>query len=128
MKRSIIWLVIIIILLAAAYMILPGFTKVGSAYIADYTVSADGTSITLTVGVGSSMGFIRDVAIHQQYGGRMYLDCYAAFGGLNGHWGAEQVYTLPLSADTTVIALYRAADCYQTVLEKNDDGTWHLIH
>ena len=59
-----------VIVLVLIYFIASGFTKNTSAFITDYSVSADGKEITLKVGVSSSMGYIRDVRIHQQQGGK----------------------------------------------------------
>ena len=62
-------------------------------FINDYTVSSDGKKITINVGVSASMGFVREVKVHQQQGGKLYLDCYSAFGGLNGRIGAKDTFT-----------------------------------
>lgn len=70
------------------------------------------------------MGYIRDVRIHQQEGGKLYLDCYAAFGGLNGSIGARDTFTFALDDDTSIIAIYRNPGCYEEVLTKVEDGSW----
>lgn len=114
----------VIVFLAALYLIVPGFTKQGNAYISDYVVSEDGSEITIKVGVSTSIGYVRKVSVHQQHGGKLYLDCYSAFGGINGSWGAKSEYTIPLDAETETIAIYRSTNCYDTVLEKMDDGKW----
>jgi len=54
----------------------------------------------------------------------MYLDCYNAFGGINGSIGAKTSYTLPLNEDTTMIAIYRNSNAYEEVLTKDRDGVW----
>ena len=105
-KRAFIVLLIILVLLLT-YFIGTGFMKNTSAYINDFSVSEDGSEITMNVGVSSSMGYIREVSIYQQEGGKLYIDCYSAFGGLNGSIGAKSVFTLPLDKDTTIIAIYR---------------------
>lgn len=104
-KRAFIVLLIILVLLLT-YFIGTGFMKNTSAYINDFSVSEDGSEITMNVGVSSSMGYIREVSIYQQEGGKLYIDCYSAFGGLNGSIGAKSVFTLPLDKDTTIIAIY----------------------
>ncbi len=115
-----------IVILAALSVIVPGFTKQGNALITDYSVSEDGTEMTITMGVSSSIGYIRKVAVHQQHGGKLYLDCYSAFGGINGSWGAKNKYVIQLDEETEMIALYCSADCYVPVLEKNANGEWQL--
>lgn len=125
-KRITAIILIIIVVLAALYVIAPGFTKRGNVYIADYSVSEDGTEMTITVGVSTSIGYVRKVSEHQQQGGKLYLDCYSAFGGINGSWGAKNEYTIQLDDDTEMIAIYRSPNCYDPVLKKGEDGVWVL--
>ena len=86
----------VIIAIIGTYYIGSGFVKESAAYIENYTVSADGSEMTIDVGVAASMGYIRKVSVHQQDGGKLYLDCYSAFGGHGGSWGAKSTYTIPL--------------------------------
>ncbi len=128
MKKRILILLAALILLVGAYLVTPGFIKNGSAFIHDYSVSADGSAITLTVGVADSVGYIRKVAVNQQQGGTLYLDCYNSFGGFNGTIGAKNTYTIPLVEDTTRIALNRSHQDYQDILEKNAEGEWQRVN
>ena len=114
----------VVVLLAAVCVVLPGFMKRGDVYIGDYSLSADGAALTVHVGVASSAGYVRKVSVAQQSGGKLYLDCYGAFGGVNGAWGAKSQYTIPLSADTETVAFYRASGCYEPVLVKDSAGVW----
>ena len=123
-KRIVAIVLTIVVALAGLYLIAPGFAKQGNAYIADYSVSEDGTEMTITVGVSTSIGYVRKVSEHQQHGGKLYLDCYSAFGGINGSWGAKNEYTIQLDDDTEMIAIYRSPDCYDPVLKQGDDGVW----
>ena len=127
MKKVIIISVLVIIAIIGTYLIGTGFLKESEAYISDYTVSADGSEITIDVGVASSIGYVRKVSVHQQDGGKLYLDCYSTFGGLNGSWGAKSTYTISLDENTTTIALYRNTNCYEVVLEKDSDGVWQRV-
>ena len=127
MKKKFWTAVVLLGLVLGAYGVGSGFVKEGSAYIQDYTVSADGSEITLEIGVGSSAGYIRKITEHQQQGGKLYLDCYAAFGGMNGSVGARTTYTLPLEEETSRIGLYRKANCYEEVLRKDGQGVWQRV-
>lgn len=118
---------LIIIALAGTYIVFPGFVKVSSAFIGEYSVSSDGKEMTMQIGVSNSMGYIRKVAVTQQDGGVLYLDCYSAFGGLNGAIGAKDIYTIQLEEDTNVIALYRGANTYEIILEKDIEGNWKRV-
>ena len=112
----------VIIALMTMYLVAPGFTKMGNVFIVDFSVSEDGSEMTVTVGVSSSIGYVRKVSEHQQQGGKLYLDCYSAFGGINGSWGAKNEYTIQLDDDTEMIAIYRSPNCYDPVLKKGEDG------
>ncbi len=126
-KRYFIIIPIIIIALVALYLVGTGFTKQGDTYIADFSLSEDGTEMTITVGVSSSAGYVRKISESQQFGGKLYLDCYSAFGGFNGSWGAKSEYVIQLDKYTEMIGLFRGANCYQAVLQKDSSGTWKYV-
>ena len=127
MKKTLIIILSALVLLAAAYIVLPGFARCSSVYIEEYELSPDGSEMTIRTGVGSSVGFTRKAAVHQQEGGRLYLDFYSAFGGINGSIGAKNVFTLPIDSETASIRIYRNADCYEEVLVKDDSGSWQRV-
>ncbi len=124
MKKKVIWVIGIALAVVLVYFVGSGFMKNTAAFIYDHSVSADGREITIKVGVYSSMGYIRDVTIHQQHGGKLYLDCYSAFGGFNGSIGAKDTFTFQLNEDTSIIAVYRNSNCYEEVLVKAENGDW----
>ena len=127
LSRIILIALAVIVVLSAAYLVAPGFAKMGNVYITDFRVSEDGSEMTITVGVYTSIGYVRKVSVHQQHGGKLYLDCYSAFGGINGSWGAKNEYTIQLDEDTEMIALYRSPNCYDPVLEKDANGEWQRV-
>lgn len=118
----------IVIVWALMYFVGSGFTKNKSVYIADYSVSADGKEMTINAGVFSSIGYIRDVKVHQQKGGKLCLDFYSAFGGPNGKIGAKDSFTFEINDETTIIAVYGLSNSYEEVLVKDEDGTWKILH
>ena len=127
MKKNIALIIGVIVALFLIYFVGSGFLKNSSAYIDEYDISDDGNEITLHIGVSSSMGYIRNVSIHQQKDGKLYLDCYSAFGGLNGSIGAKDTFTFQLKENTSTIAIYRNTNCYEAVLVKNEDGSWQRV-
>lgn len=130
-KKIVIVLTIIVtamIALLSIYFVGSGFNKNSSVYINEYYISEDGREITINIGVASSAGYIRKAAVHQQSDGKLYIDFYSAFGGINGHIGAKTSYTLPLDEDTTIIAIYRNTNYYEEVLCKDADGVWRAIN
>ena len=114
-----------ILLLAILYCFAPGFLRETSACVVDYSLAEDGRELCIRLGVSASSGYIREVKVSQSAGGKLYLDCYAAFGGINGSLGAQSEFRIPISKDTWMLAFYRGNGCYQTVLEKNAAGEWH---
>lgn len=124
MKKIVFTVIGLILVLFILYFVGTGFIKNSSVFIMDYTLSEDGSEITLKVGTTSSVGYIRSISVHQQEGGKLYLDCYSAFGGINGKIGAKDTFIFPLNEDTSVIAVYRNSDCYQEVLVRDSDGIW----
>ena len=122
-KKVIIW-VIVIFAVYMGYFCGTGFMKNGSVYLNDFSISEDGTEITLELGVAASAGNIRKAVVYQQHGGMLYFDCYCAFGGINGSISAKNTFTLPLDEDTTIIGVYRNTNCYEELLYKDADGIW----
>ena len=127
MKKTVIIIVGIVLVLGALYVLGSGFTKAGSAFIQDYAVSDDGTSMTITVGISGSVGYIRKVSVRQQEGGKLHLDCISAFGGINGSSGAKSEFVIPLDENTNTIGLYRNGNTYEVVLEKDASGEWNRV-
>lgn len=127
MKKKFWTATVLTVLVLGGYGVSSGFMKVNSAYIQDYTVSEDGSEITLEIGVADSAGYVRKIMEHQQQGGKLYLDCYAAFGGVNGSVGVRTTYTLPLEEETFLIGLYRQDNCYEEVLRKDAQGIWQRV-
>ncbi len=126
MKKRIIIFSVAAILLLATFVIGSGFLKVGTVYVQDVSVSEDGQEITVEIENASSAGAVRKAVIRQQEGGKLYVDFYAAFGGINGTLGAQTAFTFPLKEDTAVIGFYRSPNAYEVVLQKNADGNWAL--
>ena len=126
-KRIALIAVAVLVSLILFYLIAPGFTKEGNACITAFEVSEDGTEMKIAVSVGSSIGYVRRVSEHGYQNGRLELDCYSAFGGINGTWGAKSQYTVRLREDMRSIALWNAADNgYRTVLIKDGSGQWQF--
>ena len=126
-KKSVIIVLTVIVALTILLVIAPGFSKQGNANITNFSVSEDGTEMTIIVTTSTSVGYVRKVFEHHQHGGKLYLDCYSAFGGINGSWGAKNEYTIQLNEDTELIAIYRSANCYDAVLEKDENRGWQFI-
>lgn len=125
MKKKIIVVIAIICILLAGFLVGTGFQKRTDVVLFDYSVSEDGTTITLNVGVPTSVGYIRGF---KDNGGGVkphYLTFYSTFGGINSSLGAKSSYVLDISPDDTAIYFNREGDGYEIVLAKNEEtGQW----
>ena len=125
MKKKIIVVIAIICILLAGFLVGTGFQKRTDVVLFDYSVSEDGTTITLNVGVPTSVGYIRGF---KDNGGGVkphYLTFYSTFGGINSSLGAKSSYVLDISPDDTAIYFNREGDGYEIVLAKDEEtGQW----
>lgn len=127
MKKIAKVVIIVVVVLGMFYFVGSGFVEQTNVVLTDYTVSEDGTKITLNVDVVSSMGFIRN---YKDEGGGVkphYLKFYSTFGGLNSPLGSESSFVLEIAPDDTEIYFYQGAGGYKLVLDKNEKtGAWEL--
>lgn len=125
MKKKIIIAIAMIVVLITSFLIGTGFMKNPNAVLGEYTVSEDGSEITLSVRVWTSMGYIRDF---KDNGGGIkphYLTFYSTFGGLNSSLGSKSKFTLELSPNDTEIFFNRTDGGYELVLIKDEEtGQW----
>lgn len=124
-KKTIIISAVVVILLIFAVVIGSGFKKREDVALFDYSVSEDGSIISLRIQVESSAGHVRDF---KDNGGGVkphYLTFYSTFGGINSSFGTVNSFTLELEPDDTEIYFYRGNGGYELVLRKNiETGEW----
>lgn len=124
MKKKLIIIFIFIILVVAVWMISSGFIKRTDVYLVDYSVSEDGSEITLQVGVAGSMGYVRDFLNDTNETEIMEMQFYSAFGGFNSSIGAKNEFVILLNPDCHEIYFYHN-DGFNLVLQKNQaTGEW----
>lgn len=125
-KTIIISVVVILVALAAMYFIGTGFQKASGQVLVGYSVSEDGTEMTLHVGSAESIGYIRGF---KDKGGGVkphYLTFYYTFGGINSSFGAKNTFTLELAPEDTEIYFNRPDRGYELVLVKDEEtGEWN---
>ena len=126
MKRKLIVLVAILVFIFGGYWIGTGFMQRTDVALVDYSVSEDGTEITLYAGVSGSMGYIRGFKDNGSGVKPHYLTFYSTFGGLNSAYGSENEFVLQLSPDDTEIYFNRPGKGYELVLIKDENNDqWH---
>ena len=119
MKKKIFLTIAVIVVLMLLMFICAGFRKRTDVVLFDYSVSEDGSEISLEIQVSSSMGYIRGF---KDKGGGVkphYLTFYSTFGGLNSSFGSINEIELELSRDNTEIYFNRPGGGYELVLMKD---------
>lgn len=112
----------VLIVLAVCFLILGG--KRDDVMIEDFSVSADGSEMTLKAGIAGSAGYLRKAKVRYDDEHKTVLvDFYSTFG-INNPVGAEDTFVIPLKPDSENIFFNRGND-YYAALAKDTDGRWY---
>lgn len=112
----------VLIVLAVCFLILGG--KRDDVMIEDFSVSADGSEMTLKAGIAGSAGYLRKAKVRYDDEHKTVLvDFYSTFG-INNPVGAEDAFVIPLKPDSENILFNRGND-YYAALAKDADGRWY---
>ena len=122
-NRKVIFVVMIVILTAAmGFLCLGG--KRDDVMIEDFSVSADGSEMTLKAGIAGSAGYLRKAKVRYDDEHKTVLvDFYSTFG-INNPVGAEDTFVIPLKPDSENI-LFNRGNNYYAALAKDADGRWY---
>lgn len=122
-KRKVIFVVMTVILTAVmGFLCLGG--KRDDVMIEDFSVSADGSEMTLKAGIAGSAGYLRKVKVRYDDEYKTVLvDFYSTFG-INNPMGAEDTFVIPLKPDSENILFNRGND-YYAAFAKGEDGQWY---
>ena len=122
-NRKVIFVVMIVILTAAmGFLCLGG--KRDDVMIEDFSVSVDGSEMTLKAGIAGSAGYLRKVKVRYDDEYKTVLvDFYSTFG-INNPVGAEDTFVIPLKPDSENI-LFNRGDNYYAAFAKGEDGQWY---
>lgn len=108
---------------AGMLFITPGFQKRTDVYLQKFSVSDDGSVITMQMFTVGSMGYIRAMET-KQIGDGIHCSFYCCFGGLNSSFGAKNRFEINLEefANSVESIYLDRAGLDQLVLER-DAGT-----
>ena len=98
-------------------------TARADVYIEKFDFDKKCNTITLKVGVSSSVGYVRNYKLEQKENGK-YITFYSTFGGINSKLGAKDTFEISLDNSDTEIYFYNGNDTYIKVLEKTQSGKW----
>lgn len=122
-NRKVIFVVMIVILTAAMGFLCLGGRR-DDVMIEDFSVSADGSEMTLKAGIAGSAGYLRKAKVRYDDEYKTVLvDFYSTFG-INNPVGAEDTFVIPLKPDSENI-LFNRGDNYYAALAKDADGRWY---
>ena len=120
-KRKVIFVAMTVILTAVmGFLCLGG--KRDDVMIEDFSVSADGSEMTVHAGVFSSAGYLRKINVSYDDHAVM-VDFYSTFG-INNSAGAKNEFVIPLKPDSERICFNRG-DNYYAAFAKGEDGQWY---
>ena len=122
-NRKVIFVVMIVILTAAMGFLCLGGRR-DDVMIEDFSVSADGSEMTLKAGIAGSAGYLRKAKVRYDDEYKTVLvDFYSTFG-INNPVGAEDTFVIPLKPDSENI-LFNRGDNYYATFAKGEDGQWY---
>ncbi len=122
-NRKVIFVVMIVILTAAMGFLCLGGRR-DDVMIEDFSVSADGSEMTLKAGIAGSAGYLRKAKVRYDDEYKTVLvDFYSTFG-INNPVGAEDTFVIPLKPDSENI-LFNRGDNYYAAFAKGEDGRWY---
>lgn len=121
MRKFILVLVFLAGFAGGVLFVLPGFEKRTDVYLQDFSISEDGSVMTIKTSLFGSMGFIRDIET-ETIRNELHCSFYRAFGGLNSGIGSKNTFEIKLDDSTEKIYFDRGAEPDTIVLER-DTGT-----
>ncbi len=125
MKKQITVIVILLLTVMGILFFITGGKRT-DIILNDYTVSEDGSIMTINVGVASSMGYVRTLRVKED-GDNKYITFYQTYG-INSTIGAENEFQIELNPSCKGIYFYRGDAGYDLVLQKDDKTQeWQLI-
>ena len=122
-NRKVIFVVMIVILTAAMGFLCLGGRR-DDVMIEDFSVSADGSEMTLKAGIAGSAGYLRKAKVRYDDEYKTVLvDFYSTFG-INNSAGAKNEFVIPLKPDSENI-LFNRGNNYYAAFAKGEDGQWY---
>ena len=122
--------VILVFLIGAALgalFVMPGFQKRTDVCLQSFSVSGDGSAVTVQTSLSGSMGFIRAMEARQT-GSEIHCSFYCCFGGLNSGFGAKNQFEIQAGDSAQRIYFDRGTSPDVLVLERDPDtGEWAAV-
>lgn len=118
MKKYLSLIAILMIIVCGTLFVSSGFKTRTDIHLLDFSVSEDGSVMTIKTSPSGSMGYIRAVKT-EKVNDAIYCSFYCAFGGWNSSIGAKDRFEIQLDASSAKIYFDRGRDADALVLEKD---------
>ncbi|MBD5472378.1 MAG: hypothetical protein HDR20_05620 [Lachnospiraceae bacterium] len=118
MKKYVSILVVLIIIAVGTLFVSSGFNKRTDVYLTDFSVSEDGSTITIKTSLAGSIGYIRKIKT-EKVDDAIYCSFYSTFGGLNSNIGVKNSFEIELNNSTVKIYFDRGTESDILVLERD---------
>ena len=109
--------VVFLLLLLTGFLFFSTGGKRTDIMLTDYSLSQNGSIMTINVAVASSMGYVRTLSVKQD-GDNKYITFYQTYG-INSSIGAKDTFQIELNPLCKEIYFYEGDDQYKLVLQKN---------
>ena len=117
-KGMLVFVGIVLVVITTGLFLLPGFKRRTDVCLQNFSVSEDGTVITIETILAGSMGYIRNMET-EKTGNEIHCSFYCAFGGLNSGIGSKNRFKIKLDASTEKIYFDRGEKSDILVLERD---------
>lgn len=118
MRKCLSLIVIFLIVAVGTFFVSSGFETRTDVYLQDFSVSEDGSVITIKTLLSGSMGYIRAIKT-KTVNDAIYCSFYCAFGGLNSGIGSKNRFEILLDETSAKIYFDRGKETADLVLEKD---------
>lgn len=126
MIKKIGYIILISIFIVVVMLFLSTGSKIAGVMISDYTISEDGNTMTLKVGLVSSIGYIRTCKTKDD-GNKKFITFYSTYG-FNSSLGAKNEFEVELSPNCSEIYFYSGSDEYKLKLQKDQEtNEWNEV-
>ena len=118
MRKCLLFAVILLVIVGGTLFVSSGFETRTDVYLQDFSVSEDGSVITIKTLLSGSMGYIRAIKT-EKTNDAIYCSFNCAFGGLNSSIGSRSRFEIQLDESSAKIYFDRGKNADDLVLEKD---------
>lgn len=124
MKNKLLILTGLVLCLSMLLFIRTGFKRHTDIALKDYSISDNGSSMTLNVELTGSIGYLRDCKV-TKYADSLYVTFYSTFGWLNSSLGSHNIFDVKVNKEYKKVYIYKGKGAYNLVLQRvGETNNW----